>query len=195
MPDNKIRHPLLAAAAVTLTMAVASGAYAYGTKDAIRDCESRLRSEYSLSDFRDQAAEKIKDSEHHYKVKGNTKVDGDKHPFGCEIKNRHVTSVTYNGPEPEGLGTAEKLAIGAAAAIAAGLVASEMSKEEKAAASDECPSDIKGNECDYYKDGYRAGADDGKMGMSMVYERHEGYDSRFEPYFARGYEAGWKANR
>jgi hypothetical protein len=33
------------------------------------------------------------------------------------------------------------------------------------------------------------------MGMSMVYERHEGYDSRFEPYFARGYETGWKANR
>ena len=195
MPDRKIRHPLLAAAAVTLTMAVASGAYAYGTKDAIRDCESRLRSEYSLSDFRDQSAEKIKDSEHHYKVKGNTKIDGEKHPFGCEIKNRHVTSVTYNGPEPEGLGTAEKLAIGAAAAIAAGLVASEMSKEDKAAASDECPSDIKGNECDYYKDGYKAGADDGKMGMSMVYERHEGYDSRFEPYFARGYEAGWKANR
>ena len=33
------------------------------------------------------------------------------------------------------------------------------------------------------------------MGMSMAYQRHEDYDSRFEPYFARGYEAGWKANR
>jgi hypothetical protein len=64
-----------------------------------------------------------------------------------------------------------------------------------AQASDACPADIKGNECEYYQDGYRAGADDGKMGMSMAYERHEGYDSRFEPYFARGYEAGWKANR
>jgi hypothetical protein len=58
-----------------------------------------------------------------------------------------------------------------------------------------CPADIKGNECAYYQDGYRAGAGDGKMGMSMMYERHEGYDSRFEPYFARGYEAGWRANR
>jgi hypothetical protein len=58
-----------------------------------------------------------------------------------------------------------------------------------------CPADIKGNECEYYKDGYRAGAGDGKMGMSMMYERHEGYDSRFEPYFARGYEAGWRVNR
>jgi hypothetical protein len=58
-----------------------------------------------------------------------------------------------------------------------------------------CPADLKGNECAYYQDGYRAGAGDGKMGMSMMYERHEGYDSRFEPYFARGYEAGWRANR
>jgi uncharacterized protein YecT (DUF1311 family) len=107
-------------------MGVSSGAYAYGTKDAIRDCESRLRSEYSLSDFRHQSAEQIKDSEHHYKVKGETKIEGEKHPFGCEVKNRHVTSVTYAGPAPEGMGTAEKLAIGAAAAIAAGVVANEM---------------------------------------------------------------------
>jgi len=121
----------LTAAAVTLTMGVSSGAHAYGTKDAIRDCESRLRSEYSLSDFRDQSAEKITDSEHHYKVKGNTKIDDKKHPFDCEIKNRHVTSVSYNGPEPESMGTAEKLAIGAAAAIAAGLVASELSQDDE----------------------------------------------------------------
>ena len=123
--------PLLAASAVTLAMGVSSGAHAYGIKDAIRDCESRIGSEYSLSDFRDQSAEQIKDSEHHYNVKGNTKIDGKKHPFGCEIKNRHVTSVTYHGPEPRGMGTAEKLAIGAAAAIAAGLVANELTKEDE----------------------------------------------------------------
>lgn len=59
-----------------------------------------------------------------------------------------------------------------------------------------CPSDIKGNECEYYTDGYKAGAEDGKAGQSMAYERHsDAYDSRFEPYYARGYEAGWKANR
>jgi hypothetical protein len=52
------------------------------------------------------------------------------------------------------MGTAEMLA------IAAGVVASEMSKDDKAGASDECPADLKGNECDYYKDGYKAGADD-----------------------------------
>ena len=131
---HRIHLPVpLAAAAITLAITASSGAYAYGTRDAIRDCESRLRSEYSLSDFRDQSAEQIRDTEHHYKVKGNTKIDGDKHPFRCEIKNRHVTSVTYDGPQPEGMGTAEKLAVGAAAAIAAGLIASEVSKgdEEK----------------------------------------------------------------
>ena len=58
-----------------------------------------------------------------------------------------------------------------------------------------CPSDLGGNECEYYMDGYRAGADDGAMGMSMAYQRHEGYDLRFEPYFARGYEAGWTQTR
>ena len=122
---------LRAAAAATLAMGVSSGAYAYDQNSAIRDCEKRLKSEYSLSDFRHQSAEQIKDSEHHYKVKGETKIDGEKHPFGCEIKNRHVTSVTYSGPEPEGMGTTEKLAIGAAAAIAAGLVASELTKDDE----------------------------------------------------------------
>ena len=194
MPENKILHPLFAAA-VTLAVAVPGAALAYDEDDAIRDCENRLRDEYKLSDFRHQSAERLPDKSHSYRVKGQTKVEDEKHPFGCEITDRHVTSVTYSGPEPEGLGTAEKLAIGAAAAIAAGVVASEMSKDDEATASDECPSDIKGNECAYYQDGYKAGADDGKMGMSMMYERHEGYDSRFEPYFKRGYEAGWKANR
>ena len=60
----------------------------------------------------------------------------------------------------------------------------------------QCPADVKGNECEYFKDGYRAGEEDGSVGMSMAYERHaDGYDSRFEPYYAMGYEAGWKKNR
>ena len=59
-----------------------------------------------------------------------------------------------------------------------------------------CPSGLKGNECEYYKDGYAAGAKDGKASMSNFYGRHaDGYDSRFEPYFARGYEAGWQDYR
>ncbi|MEA3277214.1 MAG: hypothetical protein U9Q81_18390 [Pseudomonadota bacterium] len=121
----------LTAAAITLAMAVSSGAHAYGEDDAIRDCESRLRSEYNLSDFRHQKAEKLPGEGHKYKVTGETKIEGDKHPFGCQIEDRHVTSIEYDGPEPEGMGTAEKLAVGAAAAIAAGLVASELSKDDE----------------------------------------------------------------
>jgi hypothetical protein len=91
-----------------------------------------------------------------------------------------------------------RLAVSATAlalALVAGGCATATQTSGGTGAGSACPSDIKGNECEYYQDGYRAGADDGKMGMSMAYERHEGYDSRFEPYFARGYEAGWKANR
>ena len=130
MPENKIRHPLFAAA-VTLAIAAPSSAFAYDEDSAIRDCEKRLRDEYKLSDFRHQSAETLPGGGHKYDVKGTTKVDGKQYPFGCEVRDRHVTSVTYKGPEPEGLGTAEKLAIGAAAAIAAGVVASEMSKDDK----------------------------------------------------------------
>ena len=194
MPHNKIRHPLFAAVAA-FAIAMPLGAFAYDEDSAIRDCEKRLRDEYKLNDFRHQSAQRLPGEGHKYTVKGETKIEGEKYAFGCDIADRHVTAIRYDGPEPEGLGTAEKLAIGAAAAIAAGVVASELNKDDESGASDECPSDIKGNECAYYQDGYKAGADDGKMGMSMMYERHEGYDSRFEPYFARGYEAGWKANR
>ena len=104
---------------LTLTLALPGVALAYGDKDAIRDCESRIRSEYHVSDFRDAQSERLNDSEHHYKVHGMAKVDGDKHPWTCEVKNRHVTSAEYSGPKPKGMGTAEKLAIGAAAVAAA----------------------------------------------------------------------------
>jgi hypothetical protein len=127
MKPTQTRTPLLALA-ITLALSVPGGAFAYGDKDAIRDCESHLRSEYGLSDFRHDSAEKLPGEGHQYKVTGQTKVDGDKYPFECQIKDRHVTSVKYHGPEPEGMGTAEKLAVGAAAAIAAGLIASEVSK-------------------------------------------------------------------
>jgi len=118
----------LAATAVTLALAAPSGAFAYGKDDAIRDCESRLRSEYGLSDFRSDSAEKLPGEDHQFKVTGKTKVDGEKYPFECQVKDRHVTSMTYDGPKPEGMDTAQKVAVGAAAAIAAGLIASKVSE-------------------------------------------------------------------
>ncbi|MGB5735791.1 MAG: hypothetical protein WBM40_15255, partial [Thiohalocapsa sp.] len=50
-----------------------------------------------------------------FKVNGQTKINGEKYPWDCEVKDRHVTTVNFSGLKPEGLGTAEKFAIGAAA--------------------------------------------------------------------------------
>ena len=62
--------------------------------------------------------------------------------------------------------------------------------------SGSCPTDLGGNECEYYMDGYKMGKEDAEMSMSRAYERHSDYyDSRFEEYFARGYQAGWNDYR
>ena len=63
-----------------------------------------------------------------------------------------------------------------------------------AVSSSACPSSLGANECEYYRDGYALGVQDRGMGMSMAYERHDGYDSTFEPYFASGYNAGWSSS-
>lgn len=58
----------------------------------------------------------------------------------------------------------------------------------------QCPDTWTGGKCEYYKDGYKAGATDRKAGMSNAYERHAGaYDSRNASYYQAGYEAGWGA--
>jgi hypothetical protein len=124
--NQPVRSPI--GLILSLALVAPGAALAYHEKDAINDCESHIRSEYKIDDLRDARAEQIMDSEHHYKVQGMAKVDGDKHPWTCEIKNRHVTSAEYSGPKPKGMGTAEKLAIGAAA-VAAAVAISEASKE------------------------------------------------------------------
>ncbi len=121
---------------LALALVAPGAALAYDEKDAIRDCESRIRSEYHLSDLRDAHAERLNDTALHFKVQGLTKVDGDKHPWTCEVKNRHVTMAEYSGPKPEGMSTAQKLAVGAAAAVAAGVAVNEMSKQSTSSHSD-----------------------------------------------------------
>jgi len=129
MNKINVRITIFATAAV-LGLGIPAAAFAYDEDDAIRDCNNRLRDEYGLSDFRHESAKKLADKSHSFRVSGKTKVDGDKHGYECDITDRHVTSVRYDGPEPEGLGTAEKLAIGAAAAIAVGAAASAMSNKD-----------------------------------------------------------------
>lgn len=123
-------HPIEVPARLILTLALAvpGVALAYGENDAIRDCESHLRGEYKISDLRDAAAERLNDTALHFKVKGLAKVDGEKYPWTCEVRNRHVTAAEYSGPKPKGMGTAEKLAIGAAAAVAGAVAINEMGK-------------------------------------------------------------------
>jgi len=138
MIPTRLTHASLGTV-LTLALAIPGAALAYGDKDAIRDCESHIRSEYHVSDLRDAQSERLNDSEHHYKVHGQAKVDGDKHPWTCEVKNRHVTSAEYSGPKPKGMGTAEKLAIGAAA-VAAAVAINEASKHGAADHSDTASS-------------------------------------------------------
>lgn len=66
----------------------------------------------------------------------------------------------------------------------------------KSSAGDQQTNNPNSNEQAYYNDGCKAGKEDAKAGMSMAHERHsDQYDSRFEPYFAKGYDKCWAANR
>jgi len=117
-----------ARAVLMLALATPGAVFAYGNNDAIRDCEGRIRSEYGLTDVRDSNAQALNDSPLHFKVQGLTKIDGQKYPWNCEVKNRHVTTVEYTGPKPKGMSTAGKIAIGTAAAVAGGLALNQMSQ-------------------------------------------------------------------
>lgn len=125
----------LAATIVTVGLCLPAAAFAYDENDAIRDCNNRMRSEYKVSDFRRESAEQLSGAGHRFKVSGETKVDGKKYDYSCDIEDRHVTAIRYDGPEPEGMDTAEKIAIGAAAAAATAIAVGAMTKgKEKAAA-------------------------------------------------------------
>ncbi len=127
----------LTAAIVTLGLGIPAAAFAYDENDAIRDCNSRMRSEYKVSDFRRESAEQLSGAGHRFKVSGETKVDGKKYDYSCDIEDRHVTAIRYDGPEPEGMDTAEKIAIGAAAAAATAIAVGAMTKGKDDAAAAE----------------------------------------------------------
>lgn len=122
--------------ALSLVLAAPGAALAYGEKDAIGDCESRIRSEYKISDLRDASAQRLNDTALHFKVQGLAKVDGEKYTWTCEVKNRHVTAAEYSGPKPKGMSTAGKVAIGAAAAAAGAIAINEMTKQGSTSQAD-----------------------------------------------------------
>lgn len=130
----------LATATLTLILALPSLAMAYGKDEAIQNCEKRLRDEYSLTDFRNMSAEKLEGEGHKFKVTGKTKVNGDKYPVSCKIKDRHVTSVDYDGPKEKDMSNAKKLAVGAAAVIAAAAIASKLKEGDDSESSGGLPA-------------------------------------------------------
>ncbi|MBK1716200.1 hypothetical protein [Thiocystis violacea] len=98
-------HPIQTPIGVLLTLALLApgAAFAYDNKDAVRDCESRVRSEYGLIDLRESRAAQLP-GEKNYRVEGKTKIDGDKYPWSCEINNRRVVDVDYRGRRPPRVG-------------------------------------------------------------------------------------------
>jgi hypothetical protein len=88
-----------------------------------------------------------------------------------------------------------RLMIGLAASSTLLLAAAPMvSPQPASAAPIQCPETWTGNTCEDYKDGYKAGRQDRKAGMSNAYERHAGaYDTANAPYYQAGYETGWDA--
>ncbi len=89
------RHCISTAFLLTLALAVPGTVLAYDAKDAVRDCEMRLRSDYDLTDLRDAHAVQLS-GDKNYRVTGNTKIDGDKYPWTCDIEKRRIVAVDYS---------------------------------------------------------------------------------------------------
>ncbi len=162
-------------ALLTLALAAPGTALAYRDKDAISDCESRIRSEYNVSDLRDASAQQIMDSDLHFKVQGQAKVDGKRYPWTCEVKNRHVVAAEYAGPKAKGMGTAEKLGLGAAAVIAAGVAAVALTQpKETAEPAPDKSAAASNNQYPYRCEVYSKGQKKPSSTLSCAYSQHQG---------------------
>jgi hypothetical protein len=122
-----------AAAAVSLCLLAPGGAMASEEDRAKELCKDKIRDIYGLSHLQRVWGEQL--GNHKFKIHGQAKFDNHKYPFDCKVKNGHVKSYAYHGPNPRynehkhkddddsNLGTA--LAVGAGLAIVAALVASQ----------------------------------------------------------------------
>lgn len=168
-----VRAPM--GALLALALAAPGTAFAYRDKDAINDCESRIRSEYGVSDLRDASAQQIMDTALHFKVQGQAKVDGKRYPWTCEVKNRHVVAAEYTGPKEKGLGTAEKLGLGAAAVVAAGLAANALSQpKETVEQAPDTRAASSNNQYPYRCEVYAKGQKRPSSTLACSYSQHQG---------------------
>jgi hypothetical protein len=120
------------AALVSLCLLYSGASMASEEDRAKQLCKDKIRDTYGLSNLRNVWGEKV--GNHKFKIHGQAKIDNHKYPFNCKIKNGHVKSYAYDGPNPRyrdhddddndsNLGTA--LAVGAGLAIVAALAASQ----------------------------------------------------------------------
>jgi hypothetical protein len=128
----RFARPLQPASTLLMSLALAApgAAFAYDTEDAVRDCEQRIRDEYQLTDLRNSQGTQL-GGDKHYRVEGKAKVDGDKYPWSCEVKDRRVAMTRFEGPKHKGMSSAEKVAVGVAAAVAIGAAASQAGKHRQ----------------------------------------------------------------
>jgi hypothetical protein len=131
------------AAAVSLSLALPGVTLASQEEKAEALCKAKIQSVYGVSDMRQVWGEKV--GHHKFKIHGRVKVDHQKYPFDCKIKNGQVKSYSYDGPHPHhgqrhhkdhdddsNLGTV--LAVGAGLAIVAAL-ASQSSDDDSSKSS------------------------------------------------------------
>jgi len=142
-----------AVAAVTFFLSVPGAAMASEEDRAKQLCKDKIRDIYGLTNLRQVWGEKI--GNHKYKVHGQAKVDNHKYPFNCKIKNGHVKSFAYKGPNPRygnhddgddsDLGTV--LAVGAGLAIVAALAASQDAGDSGGASKPQVNNSVLEDDC------------------------------------------------
>ena len=142
-----------AVAAVTYLLSVPGAAMASEEDRAKQLCKDKIRDIYGLTNLRQVWGEKV--GNHKYKIHGQAKVDNHKHPFNCKIKNGHVKSYAYSGPNPRyrdhdddddsDLGTA--LAVGAGLAIVAALAASQDDRDHGSSSKPQVNKTVLEDDC------------------------------------------------
>ena len=91
--------PVRVGVLLTLTLGFSVSALAYNGRDAIRDCENRIRGDFGFVELRDARVAQLP-GEKRYKVDGVAKVDGERYPLACMIDDRRVVDIDFVGRRP-----------------------------------------------------------------------------------------------
>jgi len=86
---------------------------------AIQLCESKIRDEYGVSNFRHVSSER--EGNHKFLVHGKVRYDDHKYNFNCKVKHGEVRSFAYDGPHKRHQDDDDDNNVGAVVAVGAGL--------------------------------------------------------------------------